>query len=60
VLGPAFAADEVPDAIEAVLEVYRQSRQPHEPFIDTVRRVGLAPFKAAADAVRQSTQVSNA
>lgn len=60
VLGPAFAADEVPDAIEAVLEVYRQHRQPREPFIDTVRRMGLAPFKAAADAVRPSAQAVGA
>jgi sulfite reductase (NADPH) hemoprotein beta-component len=60
VLGPAFAADEVPDAIEAVLEVYRQHRLPREPFIDTVRRMGLAPFKAAADAVRPSTQAVGA
>lgn len=54
VLGPAFAANEVPDAVEAVLEVYRQHRLSGEPFIDTLRRVGPAPFKAAADTVRQS------
>ncbi len=54
VIGPAFAADEVPDVIEAVLEVYRRQRQPGEPFIDAVRRLGLEPFKAAADAARHA------
>ncbi|MDP3086039.1 MAG: nitrite/sulfite reductase [Rubrivivax sp.] len=55
VIGPAFAADEVPDVIEAVVELYRQQRQPGEPFIALARRLGTAPFRAAADAVRRST-----
>ena len=52
VIGPAFSADEVPDAVEAVLEVYRAQRLQGEPFIDTVRRLGLEPFKAAANLAR--------
>ena len=55
VIGPSFGADEVPDVIEAVIEVYRANRQSGERFIDTQRRLGLAPFKAAADAQRQLT-----
>lgn len=56
VIGPSFAADEVVDAVEAVLETYRGQRQgATERFIDTVRRVGLEPFKSAANAVRQTT-----
>ena len=55
VIGPSFGADEVPDVIEAVIEVYRSNRQSGERFIDTLRRLGLAPFKAAADAQRQLT-----
>jgi sulfite reductase (NADPH) hemoprotein beta-component len=54
VIGPSFAADEVPEAIEAVLEVYRAQRLPGERFIDAVRRLGLEPFKAATDAVRHA------
>ena len=53
-IGPSFAADEVPDVIEAVLDTYRAQRAAGERFIDTVRRVGLDPFKAAANAVRRS------
>ncbi len=55
VIGPSFAAEEVPDVIEAVIDVYRAQRQPGERFIDTVRRIGLPPFKAAADTQRHLT-----
>ena len=55
VIGPSFAADEVPDVIEAVIETYRGQRAAHERFIDTVKRIGLEPFKAAANAVRRTT-----
>ncbi len=55
VIGPSFAADEVADVIEAVIETYRGQRAANELFIDTVKRVGLDPFKSAANAVRRST-----
>ena len=55
VIGPSFAADEVPDVIEALIDAYRANRASGERFIDTVRRIGIAPFKTAADAQRTST-----
>jgi sulfite reductase (NADPH) hemoprotein beta-component len=55
VIGPSFAADEVPDVLEALIETYRRERGNGERFIDTARRLGTAPFRAAADAVRRST-----
>jgi sulfite reductase (NADPH) hemoprotein beta-component len=55
VIGPSFAADEVPDVIEAVIDTYRNEREAGERFIDTVRRVGIASFKTAADAQRHLT-----
>ena len=59
VVGPSFAAAEVPDVIDAVLSVYQQERASQgtrqEAFIDTLRRVGLDPFKHAANAARIST-----
>jgi sulfite reductase (NADPH) hemoprotein beta-component len=55
VIGPSFAAEEVPDVIEAIIDIYRAQRQSGERFVDTVRRIGLAPFKAAADAQRHIT-----
>ncbi|NUZ05092.1 nitrite/sulfite reductase [Piscinibacter koreensis] len=55
VIGPSFAADEVPDVIEAIVDTYRAERAASERFIETVRRIGLDPFKASANAVRRST-----
>ncbi len=55
VIGPAFAADEIADAVEAVLDTYRRTRTGGERFAATVARVGLAPFREAADAVRRAT-----
>ncbi|WP_321946346.1 nitrite/sulfite reductase [Paraburkholderia sp. J10-1] len=56
VIGPSFAAHEVTDAVEAVIGCYlalrEHSGERRETFIETVRRVGLEPFKAAADTVR--------
>ena len=56
VVGPSFSAAEVPEVIEAVLDTYRQQRQSMdgkaETFIATLRRVGIEPFKSAANAAR--------
>ncbi|MFG6449416.1 nitrite/sulfite reductase [Roseateles sp. BYS180W] len=60
VIGPSFAADEVADAVEAVVDTFRAQRQAAEHFIDTVRRVGLEPFKQAANAVRSTTATPSA
>ena len=59
VVGPSFAADEVADVIEAILDAYRRERvtvnASTETFIATLRRVGVEPFKLAANAARVST-----
>jgi sulfite reductase (NADPH) hemoprotein beta-component len=61
VIGPSFAADEVADVIEAVVQTYRSQRSSAaERFIATVRRVGIEPFKSAANAVRSSTATATA
>jgi sulfite reductase (NADPH) hemoprotein beta-component len=52
VVGPSFSSAEVVDVIDAVLQVYSDERQPGETFIDALQRVGLEPFKAAANAAR--------
>ncbi|SAK74570.1 nitrite/sulfite reductase [Caballeronia ptereochthonis] len=58
VIGPSFSAAEVPDVIEAILTTYRDTRERHERFIETVRRVGIDPFKAAANAARTNDEVT--
>jgi sulfite reductase (NADPH) hemoprotein beta-component len=46
VLGRALAADEVPDAVERLIEVYLERRaSDEERFIDVVRRIGTEPFR---------------
>ncbi len=65
VVGPSFSAAEVVEVIDAVLTEYKNLRiaapegrtaggagQAHETFIDTLRRVGIEPFKAAANSAR--------
>ncbi len=47
ILGPGMSAEQVPDAIEALVDTYLAVRQGEERFLDTVRRVGFAPFKEA-------------
>lgn len=47
IIGPAVAAEDVPTAIEAIVETYLQNRHERELFIDTYRRIGLTPFKEA-------------
>ncbi len=48
ILGPGFSEAGVVDAVEKVIEAYRTVRTgPDERFLDTYRRVGDAPFKAA-------------
>ena len=56
-IGPSFAADEVADVVEAVIDTYRAERARGERFIETVRRIGIEPFKTPANAVRRATAV---
>jgi sulfite reductase (NADPH) hemoprotein beta-component len=55
VVGPAFAAEEVPDVIDALIDTYRRERQAGERFVQTMRRIGIPPLRAATDAVRHAT-----
>ena len=45
VIGPSFAADRMPDVVQKLLEAYLAHREPGERFVDTVDRIGLAPFR---------------
>ena len=62
VVGPSFSAAEVPDVVEAVLAAYKDLRQSHGPrterFIETLRRTGMEPFKAAAHSARHHRTVT--
>ncbi|MDE2209004.1 MAG: nitrite/sulfite reductase [Betaproteobacteria bacterium] len=45
VIGPSFAARDLPDVVECLVETYVAHRHADERFVDTVRRIGLEPFK---------------
>jgi len=47
IIGPGFSEDGIVDAVEKALETYRGIRIEGERFLDTYRRVGSEPFKAA-------------
>jgi sulfite reductase (NADPH) hemoprotein beta-component len=51
VIGPSLPKHEVAATIGRIVEVYRALRAEDEPFIETVRRVGLDPFRAGAYAL---------
>lgn len=45
ILGPSFNFQQMPEVIDRILQVYLRERLEDEPFIDTVRRIGVEPFK---------------
>jgi sulfite reductase (NADPH) hemoprotein beta-component len=45
VIGPSVAKSDVPETIARLLEVYVEQRRMDERFLDTVRRLGVKPFK---------------
>ncbi|MEQ8824526.1 MAG: nitrite/sulfite reductase [Filomicrobium sp.] len=45
ILGPSFPAEDLPDAIDTIIETYLAQREPGEKFLATYRRIGPAPFK---------------
>jgi sulfite reductase (NADPH) hemoprotein beta-component len=47
ITGPGFDEDGVIDAVEKATDVYLAQREEGERFLDTYRRIGMAPFKEA-------------
>ena len=45
IIGPSFSAQQMPEVVGRILEVYVRDRIEDERFIETVRRLGVAPFK---------------
>jgi sulfite reductase (NADPH) hemoprotein beta-component len=45
IIGPSFSAVQMPEVIGRLLEVYVRCRIEGERFVDTVQRLGIAPFK---------------
>ena len=47
ITGPGFDENGIVDAIETVTGLYLRERSEGERFLDTYRRLGMAPFKEA-------------
>ncbi|MXO84720.1 nitrite/sulfite reductase [Altererythrobacter aurantiacus] len=47
ITGPGFSEDGIVDAVEKAADVYLSAREDGERFLDTYRRIGMAPFKEA-------------
>jgi sulfite reductase (NADPH) hemoprotein beta-component len=55
ILGPGFAAEEVPDAVETIVQTYLKLRSgKEETFLAAYRRLGAQPFKDALYAPAQA------
>jgi sulfite reductase (NADPH) hemoprotein beta-component len=48
ILGPSFAQEDIAGVLQKIIGVYIANRTEEERFIDTYRRIGMAPFKEAA------------
>lgn len=61
IIGPSFMADQMPEVIERIIQVYLRERlvneQFTERFIDTALRLGIAPFKEYVYATPIATNV---
>jgi len=53
VMGPSFKAEEMPDVVSKLIEIFVEQRVDGENFIDTYQRIGMAPFKERVYASRQ-------
>jgi sulfite reductase (NADPH) hemoprotein beta-component len=47
ITGPGFDEDGIVNAVEKATDVYLDKREEGERFLDTYRRIGMAPFKEA-------------
>jgi sulfite reductase (NADPH) hemoprotein beta-component len=45
IIGPSFSAQQMPEVVSRLLEVYVRERFEDERFVDTAQRLGIGPFK---------------
>jgi sulfite reductase (NADPH) hemoprotein beta-component len=44
-IGPSFKAEQMPDIVERIVDVYRRERYANESFSEVIARLGVNPFK---------------
>jgi len=60
VIGPSFSAEEMPDVVSRIIDTFVANRVGDERFIDTVGRIGIAPFKERVYADKQREERAEA
>jgi sulfite reductase (NADPH) hemoprotein beta-component len=45
IIGPSFSAQQMPEVVQRLLDVYLRERVEGERFVDVAQRLGIAPFK---------------
>ena len=55
VIGPSFAAKDIPEVIEKIIGIYVDRRHDEEIFIDTFFRIGVEPFKLGVYGAKHDT-----
>ena len=55
VIGPSFAAKDIPEVIEKIIGIYVDRRHDEEIFIDTFFRIGVEPFKLGVYGAKHGT-----
>jgi sulfite reductase (NADPH) hemoprotein beta-component len=56
IIGPSFAADDIPGVVEQLLDVFVTERDDGERFAEVVARIGVEPFKQAVYARRRDDE----
>jgi len=60
VIGPSFSAEEMPDVVSRIIDTFVANRIEDERFIETVNRIGVAPFKERVYADKQPRERAEA
>ncbi|WP_019452069.1 nitrite/sulfite reductase [Cupriavidus sp. BIS7] len=60
VIGPSFSAEEMPDVVSRIIDTFVANRIGDERFIETVGRIGIAPFKERVYADKQREERAEA
>jgi len=60
VIGPSFSAEEMPDVVSRIIDTFVANRLGDERFIETVGRIGVAPFKERVYADKQREERAEA
>ncbi|MNR68323.1 hypothetical protein D3C85_1928080 [compost metagenome] len=59
-IGPSFSAEEMPEVVTRIIDTFVANRIEDERFIETLSRIGIAPFKERVYADKQPRERAEA